>query len=196
MATMMAVVGPILSVISTVSQAVAQRSAAKEQRRIADYNRQVAESQAQNLEQQAGQELASSQRAVIEQQRQGRRVQSRALAVAGASGAGAMDPTIINILGDLDFESDFRAGVAGFEGESRARALNYEAVINRATGDSQRAAGFASAFATESASRRSFLTAAGTAFSGGSSLYSRFATTPAPGSINRPPTGSARYGFG
>lgn len=206
MATMFATIGPILSAVSTVvsvlsavSQASQQRAAAAEKQRIAVFNRTLAERQAQSLEQQAGQTRASAQRAVIEQQRQGKFVTSRALAVAGASGAGALDPTIINILGDIEFESDFRAGVAGFEGEEAAAGLDFEAVLARARGEAGLAAGTASAQATAAASRRSLLKAGATAFTGGSSLFDRFATTPPPvvlpavASPARPQVG--RFGF-
>lgn len=192
-------IGTAVSVLSSLSQASKQKAAAAEQQRIATFNRTLAERQAESLEQQAGQTRASAQRAVIEQQRQGKFVTSRALAVAGASGAGALDPTIINILGDIEFESDFRAGVAGFEGEEAAAGLDFEAVLARARGEAGLAAGTAAAGATAAAGRRSLLRAGATAFTGGSSLFDRFATSPPPGSqsfnLNQPPRpGQLRFG--
>lgn len=193
-----AAVGASISVLDSVGQGMQQRSAAREQRRIADYNRQLAERQAENLEQSAGQERATAQRSAINQRRQTAAAMSRAQAVAGASGAGALDPTIVNILGDIGFEGDYREGVAGFEGESRGQALEYEATLNRLTGDSNLAAGYASAANTDAAASRSFFQGAKTAFSGASSLYDKYATEPPP----EPPPGTdpgrrlpGRYGF-
>ena len=195
--SIMSAVGTGISVLDSIGQGIQQKAAAREQRRIADYNRQLAERQAENLEQTAGQERASAQRSAINQRRQTAAAMSRAQAVAGASGAGALDPTIVNILGDIGFEGDYREGVAGFEGESRGQALEYEAVIARATGDSNLAAGYAGAANTRAAASRSLTKAATTAFSGASSLYDKYAQSPPPGRYRPPPgphTNTSFYG--
>ena len=91
----------------------------------------LADRRAQQLEQQAGQERAASQRAAAQERRRLRRAQSRLQAVAGASGAGALDPTVLDLEGDLAAEGEFRALSRLFEGESEARNLEYGATLER-----------------------------------------------------------------
>lgn len=81
------------------------------------------EHQATQARQVAGQVRASSQRGAAEQRRLARFAESTALARAAASGAGAADPTVENILGDIGAEGEFRALSELFMGEERARGL-------------------------------------------------------------------------
>lgn len=90
-------------------------------------NANLTRQQATEVEAQAGQERAAAQLAAIDQIRQGRLIKSRAQAVAAASGAGALDPTIIDNLGQLDTEIDIRAQSAMFEGYSKGAVLDLNA---------------------------------------------------------------------
>lgn len=90
--------------------------------------------EARQQEQNAGQEQAAAQRRAEIERRNARLVASRALAVAGASGAGASDPTVINAIADLEGEGAYRAGLAIYEGEDRARAMRQGAMNTRAQG--------------------------------------------------------------
>ena len=76
-----------------------------------------------------------------EQRRQGRLLSSRALAVAAASGAGAGDPTVENIIGDIGAEGEFRALSEMFIGEERARGLEMEADLRIFEAGQERIAG-------------------------------------------------------
>lgn len=96
---------------------------------------QAARYDAAQLEQNAGQEVAASQRGSLEAQHQARLVQSRALAVAGASGGGISDPSIVNLLGKIEGEGAYRAALKLYEGEDRARAMRQGAVTRRYEGD-------------------------------------------------------------
>jgi hypothetical protein len=87
--------------------------------------------QADQLDIKAGQERASAQRDAMEQQRQARLVSSRALAVAAASGAGADDPTVVNIMANIAGEGEYRALTSLYSGETDARALEAEATARR-----------------------------------------------------------------
>lgn len=87
--------------------------------------------QATQLDIKAGQERASAQRDAIEQHRQATLVTSRALAVAAASGAGADDPTVVNIMSRIEGEGEYRALTSLFSGETDARALEAEAAARR-----------------------------------------------------------------
>src|SRR3990167_9093005 len=108
---------------SALQQGQAQRQAGEAQNRAAQYQAQLRNAQAAAMEQGAGQERAAAQRGAIEQQRQGRLVGSRAQAIAAASGGGALDPSIVNLMGDLGSEADFPAAPALYTGEDRARSL-------------------------------------------------------------------------
>lgn len=97
--------------------------------------------------QQAGQEVAVAQRRAIEERRQSQLLQSRALAVAAASGAGASDPTIVHLISQISGDGAYRAAVALYDGEEKARQLRlksdasrYEAAAALAGGEAQKSA--------------------------------------------------------
>ena len=66
---------------------------------------------------------ASGQRQAFEEKRQAQLVESRALALAAASGAGASDPTAVKILSGIEAEGAYRAAVRMYESEEEARFL-------------------------------------------------------------------------
>ena len=123
----MAWIGIALSVASSVSQASNTAAAGRAEQAAAQARGQALEHQAAQARQSAGQERASAQRAASEKRRLGRLLSSRALAVAAASGAGAGDPTVEKILGDIGAEGEFRALTEMFIGEERARGLETRA---------------------------------------------------------------------
>lgn len=83
--------------------------------------------EAKQLRQNAGQEIAASQRAAQEERRQAGLVASRQIALAAASGAGASDPTIVQMIARTAREGSYRASVALYGGEERARQLRMAA---------------------------------------------------------------------
>lgn len=129
-------VGTVVNTLGTI----AQGNQAKAQG-IAAQN--AANFRAAQLEQQAGQERAAAQRNAIEERRQARLAMSRGLAVAAASGGGALDPTVVNLLGDVQAEGDYRALMRLYQGEERARGAELGATAARYEGDSAYAAGVA-----------------------------------------------------
>lgn len=94
----------------------------------------AAEFNAMELERQAGISIALAQRQAAEERRQGDIAASRALAVAAASGAGVSDPTIVRLLTSAKGEGAYRAEVALYEGEERARQLRIGATAERLGG--------------------------------------------------------------
>lgn len=102
--------------------------------------RQAAEYKAKQQEVQAGQERAAAQRDAIEERRQGRLAMSRGLALS-AAGGGAADPTVVNLMGDLEAESEYRALAAIYGGEDRARNLEAGRDLSRYEGEMAYAAG-------------------------------------------------------
>lgn len=134
MAQMLMIAG---TVVSTLGQIQAGNAA-----------RKSANFQAAQMNQQAGQERATGQRAAIEQRRTARLASSRATALAAASGGGATDPTILNILGDIHTEGEYNALSALFGGEERARGLEMGAAAKVVEGKSAKQASIISAGST------------------------------------------------
>ena len=128
-----------------------------------DAEKNAAYNEASQMETQAGQVRAESQRAAVEDRRTGRIVQSRVQALAAASGAGATDPTVLNIQGNLEKEGEYRALSDLYSGDSQAQSLEYGAKVRRKTG--QRIQG---AYQTA---------AAGTIASSAGSLWSKYGQT-------------------
>ena len=79
------------------------------------------------------------------------------------SGGGAMDPTVVDIMGDLAGESNYRKMVALYEGEEQANKLRMGAEVSREEGDLAKEAGKIGVL--------------GTALSGGTSLYSIYGSS-------------------
>jgi len=90
--------------------------------------------EARQLEQQAGQEIASSQRTAQERRREMRLAESRALAVAAASGGGTTRG-VMDIISKLAGEGAYRAMSALYEGDEKARKLNLAAKGARYEGE-------------------------------------------------------------
>lgn len=84
-------------------------------------------SQAKQLKRNAGLSRASGQRSAIDTRREIDVVQSRALALAAASGADASDPTIINNIARLEGEGEYRAITALYNSEQEALVQQDEA---------------------------------------------------------------------
>jgi hypothetical protein len=82
----------------------------------------------------ATQERASAQRTAYEERRIGRIAESRAVAVAAFGGGGVDDPTVLNIIGDIHQETEYRALFAIYEGGQKARIHDIEASLLRYEG--------------------------------------------------------------
>lgn len=177
-----AVASTIITIMGQIAGGQAAKAAAENEAVALRHRAALAERSAEAKEQAAGQERAVSQREAIEQRRQGKFVESRVQAISAASGAGALDPTIVGILGDIGRETDIRAETALFEGEEAARGLEFGAAIDRAGGAGDLFAAEAAIRAGRSARNRSFLAAAGTLFERGESLSDRFSTPVSSGS--------------
>lgn len=128
------VASTVFSVASGVQQAkAAEANAAAEQDRL-NYI-------AQQNEQAAGRERANAQRKAEEQRRLSSIRSSRAQAVAAASGTGTLDPSVIDIIGDLEAEGQYRSDLEMYEGEMRARDYETSAELRRYEGKEARRAG-------------------------------------------------------
>lgn len=128
----------IISGLGTAFSALSAMQQGKAQQRAANY-------QAAQLEQKAKQERASSQRTAIEERRQANLIQSSARAKAAAGGASLSSPGISNIIGDLDYQGDYRFQSRMYEGEESARGSEAAAAGARLEGKMAKQAGYAGA---------------------------------------------------
>lgn len=134
---------------------------------IAAKKRAAAQFEAAQLEQQAGQEEAASQRTVFEEGRTSKLVQSRALALAAASGGSASDPTVVKIISGIASEGAYRQNLAIYQGEEKARQLRLAAKADIMSGD-------IGAAATVAQGKSLFLQGAGSLASSGATMFSRY----------------------
>ena len=138
---MLGKVGMVTSTVASFAGGAQERAGIRAQAaargQLAEQQRAAAEFEADQLETNAVQSVAASQRRALEERRLATRVASRALALAAASGAGASDPTVINMIAATSGEGAYRAAVSMWEGEDKARRMRDEAKVARYTGESR-----------------------------------------------------------
>lgn len=156
----MSAVGTAMQVAGNMSAAAAARSQAQSQQNMYNYQAAIAK-------QNAGQQQAAAQRKALDQTRQANLIASRAIAMAGAGGGGVTDPTVINLVSDIQGEGMLRHNTAIYQGEEAARQSMMQATSDEWSGNSAIQTGSNRAKAYETA-------AAGAAFTGAGSLYGRF----------------------
>ncbi|AXV15122.1 hypothetical protein CYG48_05055 [Neorhizobium sp. SOG26] len=132
-----------------------------------------AQYEAKVQEQQADEAYAASQRDAAEKYRQGRLMLSQQRAAIAGSGGDLTDPSVLDIMGDTAAEIDLAARTDIYKGDQQARGYNDAAKNSRISG--------------KNALNASYISAAGSLFSGVSNMYSRFgqqarSTKPASGS--------------
>jgi hypothetical protein len=72
---------------------------------------------------------------MAEEQRLKEQMESRAIAVAAASGAGIDDPTMVQLIGDLNTEGEYRIMSRLFVGETEAEGLQEQSYAARREGE-------------------------------------------------------------
>lgn len=151
-----------LTLVGTYMQVQGQQQQG-EAARLAGRNQRVADVfEAAQIDQHAEHVVAVSQRQALEERRQARLMQSRALALAAASGAGASDSTVVRIMSDIAGEGAHRAQLALYGGKEEARKLRLSAQAKRYGGALAEQAGLDAESAANTA-------AIATAFSGAAS---------------------------
>jgi hypothetical protein len=115
-------IGALVSGIGTIAAGAAANNSAK--------------FEAQQMDMRAKEETAAAQRDAIAKRREGAIINSRAQALAAASGAGAGNdaPTIVKLMSDTSGEAEYNAGSAMYGGLSRAAGLRDSAKGRRAEG--------------------------------------------------------------
>ena len=157
-----AAAGIAMQVAGTMQAADAQKQAGQAQKQASDFTAGIET-------QQAGQARATSQRQAIQERKKADLVQSAALARAAASGGGASDPSVVNILSDIEGKGEYNAMTALFNGEERARGLETDASLKRFEGDQALTGAGMKADATLMSGFGTILGSSGT-----NSLYSKY----------------------
>lgn len=121
-----------LSAGASVYQSEAQAAGMKAQA-SADEQRTMID--AQWAERRALEERVAGQSAAAQEVRQARLAQSRLGAVAGASGGGASDPTVMKMFEDIEGEGRRNAGMVQAGADQKAAGMTYQAALDRWTGD-------------------------------------------------------------
>lgn len=127
-------IGTGMSVAGNLQAGSAARKAGAAQQAAAEYS-------ARQLEVNAGQANAAAQRAAIEERRKSNALISRAIAVAAASGGGALDPTVMALVSGLSSEGQLAVETQLYGGEQRASAMRNQAAATRYEGQARAAAG-------------------------------------------------------
>lgn len=122
--------------------------------------------QAQERKADANAAQAEAQREAAIERRKARNLMSRARAVSAASGAGASDPTVTNILTDIETQGEVNALNALYSGNTAAQGLRRGAQVAQNEARAARSAGL--------------LNAASTALGGATSWYEKYGARPDP----------------
>ena len=163
----MAWVAIAATVVGTALQYSAQRKASKAASEQAKQEDLAADYEAKQLEHQAGQVVAISQREALDERKKAKLLESRALALAAASGGGASDPTIVKIMSDIAGEGAYRAQTALYEGAEESRRLMKGA-------EARRMGGTMAGQSALSVARAREIGSVGTLFQGAGSLYAKY----------------------
>lgn len=122
---------PALSIFGGMMRGIGTGMSAAGYRDAASARRAEAAYQASALERRAKDQVAAGMRGAAEERRQGELAISRIRAVAAASGGGATDPTVINLIAGAASEAEYRARIAMYQGESNAAAMREQAKLTR-----------------------------------------------------------------
>jgi hypothetical protein len=121
----LAAISTVVGIGTSVMGGIQQSGAANAQASAAE---EAAEQRSMLARRAASDERGQAQRVAAEERRRGVLARSRAQAVAGASGAGAADPTVADITESLAGEGEYNALSALYSGESRATAIENDAM--------------------------------------------------------------------
>ncbi len=136
---------PAIGAVGSAVGTVVSAGAAEEQGKAAQ---QAAEMQAMARERQAREREAAAGREAASQERKTNAVLSRQQAVAAASGGGATDPTVLDLMGDTAAQGAYNSASALYEGFAAGRSLDEQAAIDRFRGQQARRAGQISSMGT------------------------------------------------
>lgn len=132
-ATALSTYAPAISAAGTVVGAATQYASMNAQ---AKADQQRAQVESQWAERRSLEERAGAQRAAAEEHRKAVLAQSRLGAVAGASGSGSSDPTVMKLFEGIQGEGDYNAAAATASGAQKSAGIDYQSALDRWTADS------------------------------------------------------------
>lgn len=153
--------GSLIQAFGNVEAGRTARAAGEMAKMRADFVAWQAEEQGKTV-------IAAGQRQALEEKRKADLLVSRAKAIAASSGGGVSDPTIVNLLARTKGEGVYRASVALYEGEAKARQLRFQAAAARLSGSEAVVEGLSSQMGHT-------LAATGDILRGGAKVYSLYA---------------------
>lgn len=90
--------------------------------------RKMKMAESEGLHDAANRKMAATTAKMEEERRLKEHMEGRALAVAAASGAGIDDPTMVNLIGDLNAEGEYRILSALYVGQDEAEGLRQQSM--------------------------------------------------------------------
>lgn len=182
-----------VSVLGAVSAKNASDKQAKAAKEAGEEQQQYANFQATQLRAKANDTQASAQRQAIDQRKQAQLAISRATALAAASGGGAADPTVTNILGNLAGEGEYNALSTLYEGDTEAQGYRDQADETEQSGIFDAGAANQRASALSSAGT---MTAIGSVAQGAGSFFSKYGGFSGGSTVPVTDTVNSGYGLG
>lgn len=161
-----AIGGAVVSALGTAYSAIQAQQAGIAEKRAADYRAQQ-ERQAAIAAQATASQKAADQALRTEY------TLSAARAAAAGSGAGATDPTVENVEGQLKARGDYNVASELYTGNERAAGLTTQAGLDVYQGSQAAAAGTSKMYG-------GLLSGLGQAMNTGSSLYEKYGSPPDP----------------
>lgn len=144
MATALPYIGAAASIGGTLlsmrGQQQQSRAASKAAAQSAANEKVAAEFEAKQADYLASQAIAISHREAYEHRKAAALLASKALANAAASGAGASDQTVVQLINEIQAEGLYRSALAMYEGEENARSYTVAGQARRLGGSSAAAA--------------------------------------------------------
>jgi hypothetical protein len=110
--------------------------------------RKLKMAEAKGLTEAGHRQMAATSAEVAEEKRNKERVEGRAIAVAANSGGGVDDPTIVNLIGDLNAEGEYRMMAKLYAGSDQAMGLYHQSDIAMREGEMALQQGYANAAKT------------------------------------------------
>lgn len=112
---------------------------------------------AEVLHQEAGASVASGIQGAINDTRQARYVASRAIATAAGTGGGGSDPTVNNIIANINSQGEYKALTSIYQGRDRASEISSRAAQLTYEGKASDTAGWMSGISSVLTGGQSFM---------------------------------------
>lgn len=170
-----AAVGVVSSLYSSNQANKAAGKEAELQRQAGGVRKRAADLEADTLETQASNTIGAAQRDMIDLQRSARLAESRAIALAAASGGGASTaPTIVKLVGNIAKEGSYNSARAMYAGEEKARLMRLQAKELRDMGEFAVVGGNLLGSVAEDKAKANELATYGTIASNSAGLYAKY----------------------